>query len=101
MAFAFNTKMKTTRQQRDGPEGGAWIDLLFLPSAAVCMIVLMRWVAFPIAVTASIVMNLLIFALFEPRKGGLKRFVLAILGGGLVTFLLAVILHWGFGYLRK
>lgn len=100
MAFGFSLKVKGMQQPKDRRENGAhWIDFLFLPSATVCLIILLRWVSFPIALTASVVLNLLIFALFEPRKHGLKRFVLAIIAASLVAFLLGLIQHWFFRYL--
>lgn len=71
-----------------------WTDLLFFPFATLCSIVLLRWVSFPLAITGSTVLSLFIFALFESRRRGLKRFVLAILGAALVVFVLAVIQYW-------
>lgn len=73
-----------------------WTDVLFVPLAIVGSFVLMRWLPIPLAITASAVINLMLFALFEPRKPGLKRFVLAIVIAALITFILAAIRYWLF-----
>jgi len=71
-----------------------WSDVLFIPSAFVGSYLLTRWISLPFAITASVVLNLLIFALFEPRRDGLKKFILAIAAAAIVTFFLAMVLRW-------
>jgi hypothetical protein len=70
-----------------------WTDSLFVPSSLVISFLLNRWLTRPLAMVLSFVAVTLVLALFEPREGGIKRFLFAMLAGALVTCVLAL-LHW-------
>lgn len=69
-------------------------DILFLPSAAILSYVLARWLWLPFAISASVLVNLLVFALFGTQVPNLKKFILAILAGGAVTCAVALVYWW-------
>jgi hypothetical protein len=73
-----------------------WTDILFIPSSLALAFVFVRWLSWPLAMTISVVLNLLIFAMFEPKVPGVKRFVLAIITAAIITFVLAMLFNRGF-----
>lgn len=80
----------------DNQEGTGlhWTDVLFVPFAIVGSFALARWLALPLAITASLVISLLIFSVFERRKRSFKRFILGVVTAATITFILAAIRYW-------
>jgi hypothetical protein len=78
--------MKTNFGQSKNDQSIRWTDVIFVPSALVGGYILTRWLSMPLAMTVSVVVHLLFFALFEPRGSGFKRFVVGVIVATIITF---------------
>ena len=72
----------------------SWTDVLFIPAATILYFILGRLLPRALAVALSGAAVLLFFSLFEPRNVSLKRFILAVIFGGIVTYTLAALFDW-------
>ena len=70
-----------------------WTDWLFVPASFALSLVLTRWLTRSLAIVLSFLIVTLVLFLFEPREGSPKRFVVAMILGALVTYILTLV-HW-------
>lgn len=71
-----------------------WTDVLFIPSALVLSYVLASWIPQALATAISFALVVLAFALFKPRKGSLRQFLIPLLLATIMVYALVVLFRW-------